>query len=545
MLTSRAVCHAGNVNPKPARLRPALPQDWVQAVDDRAADSSTPTSARSIPEVATSTTSRPTAETGFRQLTPRTVPSQGMVAPLVSGGPESAVASTAPSKIAAPTAEAEAPQAADDDMAPEQAASLDEPPQLESDSKEAEAARGGGQSEDRDSVKVQQAAAQNPQGWQHAGLGGSVAPVTPQAAHATPPQPVPETTPQSLPSPGAAPSQDLPAGTAHAEAEHAGGAGPAEDLNHVSNQSGFSGPTRAPAEDDGGATHHTDAAMAAEASAETSSSHSPQDNVPTSAPDTASSAQRFGTEHTAAGLAATQLLDDTKGPALPVDIATGTRSTGDELSGSSSSRAAGRSVPQSAALMSLEAMISPPFELGSSPDSDRFSSYMQSAQAAPPAQSAFQNTGPPDSTARDQFQPDVPTAREPAAAVDTSVGVTFGSRPLGASAPPSAGDMSSDPGFTASQGRRLQRLSSPEVQRQIEQTAAEVQEAVNERGRGQAFGSGDRQGPRTSDALARATGTLRALVAGHIEEAESLSRGLPMHSGEHAHATQQIERFVM
>ena len=39
--------------------------------------------------------------------------------------------------------------------------------------------------------------------------------------------------------------------------------------------------------------------------------------------------------------------------------------------------------------------------------------------------------------------------------------------------------------------------------------------------------------PSTSDALARATGTLKALAAGRFEEAESLSRGLPEVSGQH------------
>ena len=72
-------------------------------------------------------------------------------------------------------------------------------------------------------------------------------------------------------------------------------------------------------------------------------------------------------------------------------------------------------------------------------------------------------------------------------------------------------------------------LNSPEVQRQIEQTAAEVQEAVNERGWHTSLSGG---GTQEGEALARATGTLKALVAGHVEEAESLSRGLPSHSGE-------------
>ena len=191
--------------------------------------------------------------------------------------------------------------------------------------------------------------------------------------------------------------------------------------------------------------------------------------------------------------------------------------------------------PKSAAMLSLEAMIPPPFEIGSASNSPTFAANAQAlgpanpdlpaAQAGPtvPGQSPFEMAG---SSAVTSPAPDQRGMGHPAptsqAADDSSIGVTFGFHPQ---------QPSHEPLSRGTSGARLTRLDSPEVQRRIEQTAEDVQQAVNERGGAQAFGVGaeaDERGQTCSDALARATGTLRALVAGHLEEAESLSRSLPV-----------------
>jgi len=389
-----------------------------------------------------------------------------------------------------------------------------------------------GQSESRDAVKVQQEAAQSSQGWQHAGLGGSVAPATPQAANATPPQPVPESMLQSQHTGQDALPKDQSAGTANAVADHAVHAEPAEDLNKVPSQPGSSSPT-APAVDAAAAAAAAGRAPATvEAAGNPYSSYSPEASAPISAPDTA---ELHTTESSAANRGATKPLGLGYTTAQPeASVTQATLPAADEVSGASSSTsaaaAAARSQPQSAAMLSLEAMIPPPFELSSSPDSERLSAHAKPAATSTPAQSAFQSAAYSDSTLGSQPQAGVQHVPAEAVIQGTGKGAVSGSRPpLRASVPPPAGDNSSGSGYTPSQSRQMLRLNSPEVQRQIEQTAAEVQEAVNERGGRQNLPGGVNQ---EGEALARATGTLKALVAGHMEEAESLSRGLPSHSGE-------------
>jgi hypothetical protein len=395
-----------------------------------------------------------------------------------------------------------------------------------------------GQSESRDAVKVQQEAAQNPQGWQHAGLGGSVAPATPQAANANPPQPVPEAMLQSQHTGQDVLPKDQSAGTAHAVADHAVHAEPAEDLNRAPSQPGSSSST-APAVDAAAAAARLQsrAPATAEAAGNPYSSYPPEAPTPISAPGTA---EFHTTDFSAANRGATQPLSQgytTAQPEASVTQARPPAADGDSgASSSTSSAAAARSQPQSAAMLSLEAMIPPPFELSSSPDSERLSAYAKPAATSTPAQSAFQRAANSDSNFGSQPQPGVQYV--PAEAVSqgpNNKGAVSGSRPpLRASAPPPAGDNSSGFEYTSSRSRQM-RLNSPEVQRQIEQTAAEVQEAVNERGGRQNLSGG---GTQEGEALARATGTLKALVAGHVEEAESLSRGLPAHSGEPSILTQ-------
>ena len=350
---------------RPARLRPALPQHWVQAVDERASDSGTPTSARSIPEapVATGTQSRqPLSGRDFGQgstdiasdhhRSEASVPEEPS---LPAAQPEHA------------TAVAEALQPTHDTEAVEQPAAVETGP-LPRDTNVSEGpVNTARQSESRDAVKVQQEAAQNSQGWQHAGLGGSVAPATPQAANASPPQPVPETMLQSQLTGQDALPKDQSAGTAHAVADHAVHAEPAEDSNRVATQPGSSTPT-ASAVDTAAATRPQSRAPASvEAAVHSYSSYPPEAPTPISAPGTA---EFHTTDSSAANRGATQPLGQGYTTAQPgTSVTQATPPAADEVSGASSSTlsvAAARSQPQSAAMLSLEAMIPPPFELSSS-----------------------------------------------------------------------------------------------------------------------------------------------------------------------------------
>lgn len=164
--------------------------------------------------------------------------------------------------------------------------------------------------------------------------------------------------------------------------------------------------------------------------------------------------------------------------------------------------------PQSAARLSLEAMIPPPFEFGSPTGSPNFPVVPGTHPT-----SAFQSTDPL------VFSDAVP----PQPSSGGSEAADRRSRPQQAQPPPPSGDDTHAP--------ELRGLASMEVQRRIDQTAAHVQQAVNERGAIQLPGVSMLEGGH-SDALARATGTLRALAAGHLEEAATLSRSLPAHSGE-------------
>ena len=183
--------------------------------------------------------------------------------------------------------------------------------------------------------------------------------------------------------------------------------------------------------------------------------------------------------------------------------------------------------PKSAAMLSLEAMIPPPFDTGS----PTFSPSAQSAPINAPRQSAFQNSGPLNFVDTAGYHQSVSD--------DSSIRGGHAPRPPQAPGPPSAGgDMT--PHDPALRGRHdpdpsFRRLPSTEVQRRIEQTAVDVQQAVDERDGRQTYRRGGVIEGAPEDALARATGTLRALAAGRSEEAESLSRGLPAHSGEFSH----------
>lgn len=181
--------------------------------------------------------------------------------------------------------------------------------------------------------------------------------------------------------------------------------------------------------------------------------------------------------------------------------------------------------PKSAAMLSLEAMIPPPFDTGSPTASPTLSPSVQSAPTDTPRQSAFQNAGPTDFVDT--------AARHHAASDDSGIRGGHATRPPQAPGPPSAGDTTPrDPSLRLTPDPSFRRLASTEVQRRIEQTAVDVQQAVDERDGRQSYGRGGAIEGVPGDALARATGTLRALAAGRSEEAESLSRGLPTHSGE-------------
>lgn len=524
------ILHAGNVNPKPARLRPALPQDWVQAVDDRADQASTPTSARSIPEATSATDahpSRPSLSNAFSQGTDDAALAQVRgKAPVSEANP--VASARVPAQPPQTTAVAEAPQPAHDVQAAEQPTVVEAAPQLGEDTRagEDEDASTVGKAERRDAVKVQQQAAQDPQGWQHAGLGGSVAPVTPQAANATPPQPVPEGMPHSSYTGGGTLQEDQQTDTAPAVAEHAE---PAADLNR---QPKLASPTGLPAGSAAGPSSLADPSVAATGPESSYSNNFPPPAILTSA---ARPAQQHSAGPNAADNGVTQPHDPSYTGAQPASLSTEARASAanDGSLPGSSSAAAVRTQPQSAAMLSLDAMIPPPFDLASSGDSSPISPQLTPAgTATPPPPSAFQNAEPPAATTTEklsQAERPIPLAEMTGEGTSRSVAAGFGP-PLRASAPPPAEPAGSEPGYLASQGRQLQRLDSPEVQRRIEQTAEEVQEAVNERGRsrGQAVTPGENQ---EGEALARATGTLRALVAGHFQEAESLSSGLPKHSG--------------
>ena len=195
--------------------------------------------------------------------------------------------------------------------------------------------------------------------------------------------------------------------------------------------------------------------------------------------------------------------------------------------------------PKSAAMLSLEAMIPPPFETGSPTGSPTLPASTQPAPrdvSDTRPHSAFQNAGPQDfvDTARRHQASGGLVDPASQAADDSDIMVGRAARPLQAPAPPLAGDTWGDSWSSYDPSPAFRRLASTEVQRRIEQTAVDVQQAVDERDGTQPYGrglGGISEGV-PSDALARATGTLRALVAGRSEEAEALSSGLPTHSGE-------------
>ena len=194
--------------------------------------------------------------------------------------------------------------------------------------------------------------------------------------------------------------------------------------------------------------------------------------------------------------------------------------------------------PRSAAMLSLEAMIPPPFDTGSPTASPTLSPSVPSAPINAPRQSAFQNAGPPNLVDTAGYHPSVSD--------DSGIRGVHAPGPPQAPGSPSAGENMTphDPAVRLTPDPSFWRLPSTEVQRRIEQTAVDVQQAVYERDGRQTYGRGGVIEGAPKDALARATGTLRALAAGRSEEAESLSRGLPTHSGEFSHCLLCLPRLM-
>ena len=503
------------MNPKPARLRPALPQDWVQAVDERAADSGTPTSARSTPAVATFDTRQqstaddsPAQEAGTK---PRPALPQDWVQAVEERAADSGTPTSARSTPAVATfnntgarqqstADGSSPTPAEaqeplDTAAPEQA------PQPDTTSLEAEA----GQADGGAAAHAQAVPSKDAEGGQQAAPGGLIPPTIPESKTAPPPQPVGlEAVPQMAPTGAVPPPEALLSARSHADAVHAG---PAEVVNQsqpalrspdkgVRDASSGAGRSR-PGFEQSYSKYPQQVAVPASPQREAYGSYTTEPAAAIKAPDSQPEGNMSAAAGGAAGAADTGRLMT----AAPV----------------ASSRAS--PVPSQTVRASLEAMIPPPFETGSP---DQSPSHMQSQQTSAPLRSAFQNNQA--STGHPQPEADPRTI----VVEDTGSGMAPGSSSWAQAA---EGD-SSGYGYAHLQGRQLERPDSPEVHRRIDRAAVEVQQVVAERGQGQIFGGGPQEGPRTSDALARATGTLKALVAGHVEEADSLSRSLPVHSGE-------------
>ena len=604
---------------KPARLRPALPQHWVQAVDERAADSSTPTSARSLPDPpATSAGTPNTADTASPFEAAEAADDQAGLTGVMSHQagtdrrtdrlplPQQTEAANTSSGKAEPeayqaellqqgTINARSDAATEGQRTPppaQPATAAEQPPLLALESAEQvqlESADGGashgrdaadshqgtlaGQTAGRDAVSVQQAAARDSKAWQHAGLGGTVAPLTPEASIASPPQPVPEaeqplTTaseaeqtasevpeaaialPPNPPAAGVASASDGLATVEKQEALNQGTqhAAHAVDLNRGQQHSDLPVPAGMHATDGSQGLSQPSRQTPVTHSAQGQSHQTSQHVGPSFTPQSDSRpipGARDAESPSTDDYQVAQSAGTTEGRgALPDQQGQGSRAT-PEYSG-----------PKSAAMLSLEAMIPPPFEFGSPSNSPTFAANAQAlgpanpdlpaAQAGPtvPGQSPSDMAGSSavTSPAPDQTGMSHPGMSHPGpasqAADDSNIAVTSGFHSQQPTAPPLRGEPSHELLSRGSSGARLTRLrlNSPEVQRRIEQTAEDVQQAVNERGGAQAFGVGaeaDERGQTSSDALARATGTLRALVAGHLEEAESLSRSLPTHSGAH------------
>ena len=582
---------------KPARLRPALPQHWLQAVDERAADSSTLASTRSLPDPPDIPDATP--NTADAASPPKAVDDQagptGVVSqqagtdrrtdrfPLreqagsvsaSSGKAEPEASQTEMLQHGTSSADRSDPETEGQGMPPPEhpAAAGEEPSLLAAaeqlpagntashgrDATDRDQGTHAGQTAGRDAVGVQQAAARDAQAWQHAGLAGIAAPLTYEAGTASPPQLVPKAKQPLTTAPEAEQTlSEVP------EAEKALTPSPqtaeaALDLVPVEEQQADEGPKRAAhAADLNGGRQQGALPVPADMPAADSSEGLSQPSREGPVTQSAQGSSRQASERHAPSFAAQSGsrtipgASDAESPSaddyqIPQSAGTSEgRSALHDQQGQGSKAIPDFSAPKSAAMLSLEAMIPPPFEFGSPSNSPTFGANVQApgpahpdvaarqANLTVPLHSPFQTSG---SSAVRSPAPDQSGISHPAPADDSSISAMFDSRPQQPPAHPLRGELSHEPLIRGTAGARLTRLNSPEVQRRIEQTAEDVQQAVNERGEAQASGAGaglDERGRTSSDALARATGTLRALVAGHLEEAESLSQSLPTHSGEH------------
>ena len=468
---------AGVVNPKPARLRPALPQDWVQTVDERAADSGIPTSgpSPSLPHPTTAsidTTSVAAIHTkapDSEDVVPAGVPPR-------QPGSNQTVLLQEQADISHSDSVPDAPQA---DTPTQQVGSLD-------------ASLGWQQEPDTELAAVDAALAEDT--------------LQQSARDAVAPESMPPTVDGKNQDRFAPDGQDAQAKQA---AQHGSLPVPAPISRSTQDRSSQT------SEADG--VEFTAQPVAAP--------------INRSTQDQSSQTREGDSIEYAAQSGPLPIVGSAD---MPWAAAESHQSPANQQ-GQDGRAGPESTAPKSAAMLSLEAMIPPPFEFGSPTGSPNFPTGVRPAGRAVPemhAEFAFQNAGPLDvtDTARTQGSGN---RLEPAseAADESSIMVGHASHPQQAIPPPSAEDTSYEAPVRLGGEPSLRRLASSEVQRRIEQTAVEVQQVVNERGGAESYGGGVLEGG-PSDALARATGTLRALVAGQLEEAESLSRGLPTHSGE-------------
>ena len=610
-------------------MRPALPQHWVQAVDERAADSGTPTSARSLPD-STPTSNAATADPpsfaesteasdrapgpagslsklransskrllpGQAESTPTSIesgrsalPEQADTAGLSRGTdvvdsstcepdaalwavsyadaspnglprqdtsnavrPNAAAATEHPSSPAVAATD-ELLHSAEHSTAAEQQA---DPGSTVTDRGQVSHA---GQMAPRDAVRVQQEAASATQRWQYAGLGGTVAPVTTAAGNVSSAQPVPQSETLATPMPKAdhpvteGPEAEQPQASDAAVAQEArpvadagaqAGHGRSDRAVHavpLNTEAQQSSLPPAAEQHPAGAFSETEFHNLDPQSDQGQSSLASQDDLTRSSAYAAASGSSNAAPSWAIPTSSSE-IEQTPEAATSAAAGAASAASAGAKQGQVSRTSTEHGAPKSAAMLSLEAMIPPPFEFGSPPDPPAFPAHFQKAKAAlpaAPAQPVFHAATPPRVVDTISTSPLEATDMAPAEAgfghaEATAEAVNDRSnefRPREALAPPWAGDTRQQGLLGATSGARLTRLDSPEVQRRIEQSAVDVQQAVNERDGRSSPGVGLGVGGSTpADALARATGTLKALVAGHAEEAESLSRGLPTHSG--------------
>lgn len=498
-------------------MRPALPQDWVQAVDDRAADSpptlaSPPSPSLPYPTAATIDTSSaaptPTPTLATTEAADDAVPVGGASRQAGSGNATEPPLEQA--DLSASTSMPHAPSAA-------------VPAQLNYAPSSSHASSAGPQEPGtarRHPFIVEQGADRDSRDEQHARPDGALATqgptFAPTQADTQVIQPQMQARDQDLIAAASGPATyDSSPAAAHTASQDLQHALHAEDLNQAAQQGRLPGPAEALAAD--GSMEETAASRQQAPISRSTQDQSGQtrggdqarympQSGPQPVPEPADMPPRAGPD-------SQQSLQ----PAAPQSHAS--------LANQGGKVTPEVAVPQSAARLSLEAMIPPPFEFGSPTGSPNFpatGSPNFPANAAPRthSDSTFQSPTPP--VFSETVHPQASSGGRLQHGSEAAGMVrAHGPPPQQASPPPPAGDTSHAP--------EPRRLASSEVQRRIEQTAAHVQQAVNERAEVQPGGT---LGGGPSDALARATGTLKALAAGHLEEAETLSRSLPADSGE-------------